>query len=110
MSGNPMLDRQIAAAVMPQFDMNQAIQQMQRPPVPMQVQNPIFGGTIPMDFGLPQASQIPAQFTPRAAQFRPGPVAAPAPAPGADVLSFLTGGMFDGYGSPGTVQGGGNQN
>jgi hypothetical protein len=109
MSGNPMLDRQIAAAVMPQFDVNQAIQQMQRPPVPMQVQNPIFGGTIPMDFGLPQASQIPAGFTPRAAQFRPGPVAAPAP--GADVMAALTGGYgAGGYGSDGTVWGGGNAN
>jgi hypothetical protein len=99
-----MLDRQIAAAVMPQFDMNQAIQQMQRPPVPMQVQNPIFGGTIPMDFGLPQASQIPAQFTPRAAQFRPGPVANPA------LGSMGFGGGMPSYGGEGSVWGGGNQN
>ena len=35
-----------------------------------QVQNPIFGGAIPMDFGLPQASQIPAGFQVR--QFTPG--------------------------------------
>ena len=85
-----------------------AIASMYRPPV--QVQNPIFGGAIPMDFGLPQASRIPEGYTSRASQFRPSEVPAPAPAPGADILSFLTGGMFDGYGSPGTVQGGGNQN
>jgi hypothetical protein len=105
MSGNPMLDRQIAAAVMPQFDMNQAIQQMQRPPVPMQVQNPIFGGTIPMDFGLPQASQIPAQFTPRAAQFRPSQEPIQTAAPQGDILSYLGSSVF---GLP--MPGGGNQN
>jgi hypothetical protein len=53
----------------PQFDLSQAIMAMQRQPV-QQVQNPIFGGAIPMDFGLPQASQIPADFQVR--QFTPG--------------------------------------
>jgi hypothetical protein len=85
-----------------------AIASMYRPPV--QVQNPIFGGAIPMDFGLPQASRIPEGYTSRASQFRPGEVTAPAPAPapasGADVMAALTGG----YGAPGTVWGGGNQN
>jgi hypothetical protein len=53
----------------PQFDLSQAIMAMQRQPV-QQVQNPIFGGAIPMNFGLPQASQIPADFQVR--QFTPG--------------------------------------
>lgn len=53
----------------PQFDLSQAIMAMQRQPV-QQVQNPIFGGAIPMDFGLPQASQIPTDFQVR--QFTPG--------------------------------------
>lgn len=71
MSGNPQLDAQIIRAVQPQFDPMQAIQQMQRPAVQMPVQNPVFGGTIPMNFGLPQASQMPAGYVPRLAAFRP---------------------------------------
>ena len=54
--------------------LQQMAQQAQMPPMqrqPMQsVQNPIFGGSIPMNFGLPQASQIPADFQVR--QFTPG--------------------------------------
>ena len=53
----------------PQFDLSQAIMSMQRQPM-QSVQNPFFGGAIPMDFGLPQASQIPADFQVR--QFTPG--------------------------------------
>ena len=53
----------------PQFDLSQAIMGMQRQPM-QSVQNPFFGGAIPMDFGLPQASQIPADFQVR--QFTPG--------------------------------------
>lgn len=53
----------------PQFDLSQAILAMQRQPA-QSVQNPFFGGAIPMDFGLPQASQIPADFQVR--QFTPG--------------------------------------
>ena len=53
----------------PQFDLSQAIMAMQRQPM-QSVQNPFFGGAIPMDFGLPQASQIPADFQVR--QFTPG--------------------------------------
>ena len=49
-----------------------AIAQMQRQPMP-QVQNPIFGGAIPMDFGLPQASQIPVGYQSALAQYRPSP-------------------------------------
>ena len=49
-----------------------AIAQMQRQPM-QQVQNPIFGGAIPMDFGLPQASQIPAGYQSALAQYRPSP-------------------------------------
>lgn len=52
----------------PQFDLSQAIMGMQRQPM-QSVQNPFFGGAIPMDFGLPQASQIPADFQVR--QFTP---------------------------------------
>ena len=70
MSGNPALDRQIMQAVQPQFDPMQAIQQMQRPQA-QPVQNPVFGGTIPMNFGLPQASQIPQGYTPKLAAFMP---------------------------------------
>jgi hypothetical protein len=71
MSGNANLDAQIARAIIPQFNAMQAVQQMQRP-MPQQVQNPIFGGQvpIPMNFGLPQASQIPANFNARPA-YRP---------------------------------------
>jgi hypothetical protein len=76
MSGNPQLDMQIARAVQPQFNMNQAIQQMQRPAVQMPVQNPIFGGAIPMDFGLPQAAQIPAGYTNPLMSFKPAPFTA----------------------------------
>jgi hypothetical protein len=53
----------------PQFDLSQAIAAMQRQPM-QSVQNPFFGGAIPMNFGLPQASQIPADFVIR--QFTPG--------------------------------------
>jgi len=52
------------------FNLSQAIMAMQRQPMP-RVQNPFFGGAIPMNFGLPQASQIPAGFQVR--QFTPGP-------------------------------------
>ena len=52
------------------FNLSQAIMAMQRQPMP-RVQNPFFGGAIPINFGLPQASQIPAGFQVR--QFTPGP-------------------------------------
>ena len=69
----PPMQRQQQPPMMPQmqpqFDLSQAIMAMQRQPV-QQVQNPIFGGAIPMNFGLPQASQIPADFVVR--QFTPG--------------------------------------
>jgi hypothetical protein len=38
-----------------------------------QVQNPIFGGAIPMEFGLPQVNQIPAGYQSALAQYRPSP-------------------------------------
>lgn len=60
----------------PQFDLSQAIMAMQRQPM-QSVQNPFFGGAIPMNFGLPQASQIPADFVIR--QFTPGPFNRPQP-------------------------------
>lgn len=73
MSGNPQLDMQIAQAVQPQFNPMQAIQQMQRPAV-QPVQNPIFGGNvpIPMNFALPAVNQIPANYQPPQRQFQPG--------------------------------------
>lgn len=78
MSGNPALDRQIMQAVQPQFNPMQAIQQMQRPMV-QPVQNPVFGGSIPMNFGLPESSQVPAGYTPRLSAFKPNqaPIAPP---------------------------------
>lgn len=71
MSGNPMLDAQIARAVQPQFNPMAAIQQMQRPAI-QPVQNPIFGGAIPMDFGLPQAAQMPVAYQNPISNFIPG--------------------------------------
>ena len=47
-----------------------AIQQMQRQPA--QAQNPFFGGSIPMQFGLPQINQVPAGYVSPLAGFRPG--------------------------------------
>ena len=78
------------------FDLSQAIMAMQRQPV-QQVQNPIFGGAIPMNFGLPQASQIPADFAVR--QFTPGKFT---PKPGPILRSYNDSiqaqGGFDGTG------------
>jgi hypothetical protein len=54
------------------YDPMMAIAQMQRQPV-QQAQNPFFGGAIPIDFGLPQASQIPAGYQSAMAAFRPSP-------------------------------------
>lgn len=67
MSGSAALDRQIAQAMLPRYNPSQALQQMQRQPVQIQpwqsrVQNPIFGGTIPMNFGLPPGAQLPAGY------------------------------------------------
>lgn len=53
------------------YDPMAAIAQMQRPPV--QVQNPIFGGAIPMNFALPEASRIPAGYESALAGFKPNP-------------------------------------
>jgi hypothetical protein len=47
-----------------------AIQQMQRQPA--QAQNPFFGGSIPMQFGLPQINQVPMGYVSPLAGFRPG--------------------------------------
>lgn len=74
MSGNAALDRQIAQAMMPQYNPMQAIQQMQRQPVQIQpIQNPIFGGSIPMNFGLPQQAQMPVGYQSPMAMYRPAP-------------------------------------
>lgn len=53
------------------YDPMAAIAQMQRPPA--QVQNPIFGGAIPMNFALPEASRIPAGYESALAGFKPNP-------------------------------------
>ena len=58
------------------YDPMLAIAQMQRQPM-QQVQNPIFGGAIPMDFGLPQASQVPIGYQSAMAQYRPSPFIRP---------------------------------
>lgn len=77
MSGNRNLDAQIAQAMIPRFNAMQAVQQMQRPQAPI---NPFFGGQvrapIPMNFGLPQAAQIPAGYVPRPA-YMPGQFVSP---------------------------------
>jgi hypothetical protein len=92
MSGNPALDRQIMQAVQPQFNPMQAIQQMQRQPVQMQpVQNPVFGGSIPMNFGLPQAAQIPTGYVPRLASFQPSQAPIPAPPAPMSLAQMLAG-------------------
>ena len=100
MRGNPILDRQIADSVQ-SFQQQQMPQQMpqqmaqmpqqpfrlptQMPQMPRQefsyqrpeVNNPIFGGAIPMNFGLPSVNQIPADYVAR--QFKPS-MTNPAPA------------------------------
>lgn len=82
MSGNAALDRQIAQAMMPQYNPMQAIQQMQRQPVQIQpIQNPIFGGNIPMNFGLPQQAQMPAGYQSPMAMYRPAAFDSYRPAP-----------------------------
>lgn len=82
----------------PQFDLSQAIMAMQRQPM-QSVQNPFFGGAIPMDFGLPQASQIPADFVIR--QFTPGSFNRPQPTFDMNNQSNIYGdggyGGFDGF-------------
>jgi len=128
MSGNPVFDQQIADSVsaMQRQSPQQTPQMMGMPPpqmaqsmfqmptqIPQQatqqnfswqrpVLNPVFGGSIPMNFGLPEASQIPASFKPR--QFTPSQSPAPAPV---NTGGFSFGGDM-GY-IPGNFSGG-NQN
>lgn len=63
------------------YNRMQAISQMARPayenfsqvaPRPMPVQNPVFGGNIPMSFNLPAAAQAPVQAYQPTNQFVPG--------------------------------------
>jgi hypothetical protein len=49
-----------------------AIAQMQRQPMQQPVMNPFFGGQIPMNFGLPEASRIPADFQSALQNFKRG--------------------------------------
>lgn len=121
MSGNAAFDRQLAQAMIPRYNPSQALQQMQRQPVQIQpwqsrVQNPIFGGTIPMNFGLPPGAQLPAGYQSpiaRAANRPPPPsayVAPAAPAPvatGSDWASTL-GWNPGGYFNQGPGGGGGD--
>jgi len=65
----PLQQMQQSMQPMQQFGQQQstynpfeAIAQMQRQPMQQPVMNPFFGGQIPMNFGLPEASRIPADF------------------------------------------------
>jgi hypothetical protein len=95
-----------------------SLQAMQRQPVQMP-QNPFFGGSIPMDFSAPPMPSFMQAMRPRyvAGSGNKAFLARQAAEQAVkkanesqSTLSFLTGGIFDGYGSPGTVWGGGNQN
>jgi hypothetical protein len=95
-----------------------SLQAMQRQPVQMP-QNPFFGGSIPMDFSAPPMPSFMQATRPRyvAGSGNEAFLARQAAEQAVkkanesqSTLSFLTGGIFDGYGSPGTVWGGGNQN
>lgn len=99
MSGNAALDRQIAQAMIPQYNPMQAIQQMQRQPVQIQpIQNPIFGGNIPINFGLPQASQVPIGYQSPLASFRPAAFDSYRPAPPQMMYTQPTSGGDTGHG------------
>lgn len=99
MSGNAALDRQIAQAMIPQYNPMQAIQQMQRQPVQIQpIQNPIFGGSIPMNFGLPQQSQVPIGYQSPLASFRPAAFDSYRPAPPQMMYTQPTSGGDTGHG------------
>lgn len=96
MSGNAALDQQIAQAMIPRYNPTQAIQGMQRQPLqipqwqgqtPQVVQNPIFGGAIPMDFGLPAGARIPAGYQMPVANRPPPPSTYAPPAAAAPVVS-----------------------
>ena len=65
----PMQPMQPMQQAQPQYDLMQAIASLQRQPA-QAVQNPIFGGAIPINFNLPQVNQVPADFQVR--QFQPG--------------------------------------
>lgn len=99
MSGNAALDRQIAQAMIPQYNPMQAIQQMQRQPVQIQpIQNPIFGGSIPMNFGLPQQSQVPIGYQSPLSMFRPAAFDSYRPAPPQMMYTQPTSGGDTGHG------------
>jgi hypothetical protein len=100
------------------FNPMQSIAAMQRQPVQMP-ENPFFGGSIPMDFSAPAMPSFMQAMRPRyvAGSGNEAFLARQAAEQAVkkanesqSTLSFLTGGIFDGYGSPGTVWGGGNQN
>ena len=94
MSGNAALDQQIAQAMIPRYNPTQDIHGMQRQPLQIPqwqgqqaVQNPIFGGAIPMDFGLPAGARIPAAYQMPVANRPPPPSTYAPPAAAAPVVS-----------------------
>ena len=73
-----------------------AIQQMQRQPA--QAQNPFFGGSIPMQFGLPQINQVPMGYVSPLAGFRPGDFAEFKKNQGQNQLNtMINGGYYNSY-------------
>ena len=128
MSGNQQLDSQLMASLqssmqqprqqplqpmqqsmqpMQQFGQQQsaynpfdAIAQMQRQPMQQPVMNPFFGGQIPMNFGLPEASRIPADFQSALKNFERGTPPPPPPVDNSMGTIFdsgnLIGGNFNG--------------
>ena len=72
-----------------------AIAKMQRQPMQQPVMNPFFGGQIPMNFGLPEASRIPADFQSALQNFERG---TPLPPPVDNSMSavFDSGNVYGG--------------
>jgi len=78
----------------------EAIAQMKRQPMQQPVMNPFFGGQIPMNFGLPEASRIPADFQSALQNFERGTPPPPPPVDNSMSAVFdsgnLIGGNFNG--------------
>lgn len=98
----PLQQMQQSMQPMQQFGQQQsaynpfdAIAQMQRQPMQQPVMNPFFGGQIPMNFGLPEASRIPADFQSALQNFERG---TPPPPPVDNSMSavFDSGNVYGG--------------
>ena len=98
----PLQQMQQSMQPMQQFGQQQsaynpfdAIAQMQRQPMQQPVMNPFFGGQIPMSFGLPEASRIPADFQSALQNFERG---TPPPPPVDNSMSavFDSGNVYGG--------------